>query len=110
MGEEPSVAAFTAYGQVGMRELDKTLLVIRTVHEMRPELETSIQLRLLSTNPVLFEASDSVLKERFSAHLKVSLYSTHQILLIGGTNVVVIVVCQVERGSGRDSVLFGVAL
>jgi hypothetical protein len=82
---------------------------------MRPELETAVQLRLFSTNPVLFEASDSVLIEQFSAYLKVSLYSTHyQIILIGGTNVVDIVVCQVERGSGRgvaeNSVLYGVAL
>ena len=91
---------------------------------MRPELETSIQLRLLSTNPVLSEASDSVLTERFSAYLKVSLYSTYlkvslyimlyQILLIGGTNVVGIEVCRVVKSSGRgvaeDSVHFGVAL
>jgi hypothetical protein len=50
-----------------------------------------------------------------SAHLKVSLYSTHyQILLIGGTSVVDIVVCLVERGSGggvaENSFLFGVTL
>jgi hypothetical protein len=84
------------------------------VHELRPELETPVHLRLLSTNPVLCEASDLVLIERFSAYLKVSLYSTvYQIPLIGRTNVVDIV-WQVERGSGRgvaeDSVLFGVAL
>jgi hypothetical protein len=69
---------------------------------MRPELETSIQLRLLATIPVLFEASDSVLIERFSAYLNVSLYSMYyQMLLIEGTNVVDIVVCQVVKGCGR---------
>jgi hypothetical protein len=50
-----------------------------------------------------------------SAYLKVSLYSTHyQILLIGGTSVLDIVVCLVERGPGRgvaeNSFLFDVAL
>jgi len=44
---------------------------------MRPELETSVQLRLLSMNPVQFEASDSVLIERFSAYIKVSFYNAY---------------------------------
>jgi len=127
---------------------------------MRSQLETAIQLRLLSTIPVQFEASDSVLIERYSAYLKVSFYSAYlkvslysaclkvslysaylkvslysaslkvslysaslkvslysahyQIVLIGESSVVDIVVCQVERGPGRgvaeNSVLFGVAL